>query len=84
VRRGSRVAAGRAAVAGARLFRGGGWGLVGARWTVVVAGARLFHGGGWGRVGAWRTAGVAGLRPLRAGRARAGTSGGSLHCPLNG
>jgi hypothetical protein len=73
-------AAGRATVAGVRLFRGDGWGLVGARRT---ADGGCF-GGRWGRVGARRTAAVASVRPLRAGRARAGTSGGSLHCPLNG
>jgi hypothetical protein len=49
------------AVAGARMFRGGGWGRVG---------TRLFRGGQWGRVGARRTAGVAGVRVrVRAGAA---------------
>jgi hypothetical protein len=45
---------------------------------------RWFRGGVWGRVGARRTAGRVG-RAAVAGRdlARAGRSGGSLHCPLD-
>jgi hypothetical protein len=57
-----------------RRFRGGRCGIR-RRGRAAVSRRRL---GARGERGA-----VRGVGPLRAGRARAGRSGGSLHCPLN-
>jgi hypothetical protein len=56
--------------------------VAGVRDSLVRAcgGFAAAFGGAWERGG---RRGVRGVRPLRAWHARAGRSGGSLHCPLN-
>jgi hypothetical protein len=82
---GARGRAADAAVACGRRFRGGWWGRVDARrmrpWR-AGSGFAVAGGGAWTRGGCGRGVRAAVSRRI-AGRARAGTSGGSLHSTLN-